>query len=563
MGTKILGLNLSHDSSACLISDDGIVAIAEERLSRRKHDRPLNARGERNGYLPKRSIAYCLDASGTDLGEIDRIVASTTYLHHSTTGRRRELRPEDLLAAGLDVPEERISVVGHHLGHAASAAICSGLDSATVLVVDGGGSIVACDAAGNPSEFERTSIYRWDGRSLTLLARSTGGPPDYGNSLGDVYQMTTTFLGFGSGDEGKVMGLSSYCRSPPPTEFAGAFRIDGTGRHHIAPNVQYTADGGYPAAMVERFGPPRASPRPGDAADQAAAGLAQHLVGEAVLELARCATKLVGSRNLCVAGGVGLNCVANGRLATSPWIDELFVQPASGDDGTALGNALLGWAEQTGRHLRLAPFSPYLGRNYGDDAIEAATAGLGPDVTVSRPNEPAHAIAAAVAAGRVVGLFHGRSEFGPRALGHRSLLADARDAGMRDRLNARVKHREWFRPFAPVTLTERCRDYFDLDLSSPYMLLTALSLQPELLPSVTHVDGSARIQTVDPSQVPFLAAILDAFGGITGHPVMINTSFNDAEEPLVETPSDAVRCFLATDIDDLFIGPFQLSKVIP
>ena len=238
------------------------------------------------------------------------------------------------------------------------------------------------------------------------------------------------------------------------------------------------------------------------------------------------------------------------------------MQSAASDDGTALGNAILGWAERTGCFPRLAPFSPYLGREYGNDEIGATLTGIGADIAVAQPDDPALAVAAGVAAGRVVGLFRGRSEFGPRALGHRSILADARASGMRDRLNALVKHREWFRPFAPIVLAERVWEYFDLDRPSPYMLLTARSLRREVLPSITHVDGSARIQTVDPWQEPFLAAVLTAFGRMTGHPVMINTSFNDAEEPLVETPGDAVRCFLATDIDELFIGPYKLSKVV-
>ena len=190
-------------------------------------------------------------------------MASTTYVHDLATGYRRELRPDDLLASGLEVSAARVRVVGHHLGHAVSAAGCSGFDFAAVLVVDGGGSIVAWDDAGNPSAFERTSIYRWDGRELKLVGRSTGSPLDYGNSVGDIYQMVTTFLGFRAGDEGKVMALASYGCGPVPEEFVDAVRIDRRGNHWIAPIVQYTTEGGYPKAMTDRFGCPRSlhSPR--------------------------------------------------------------------------------------------------------------------------------------------------------------------------------------------------------------------------------------------------------------------------------------------------------------
>jgi carbamoyltransferase len=556
----VLGLNLSHDRSACLIVDGCIrVAIAEERLSRIKHDIPLNARLEQFCHLPLKAIDYCLDAASLSLNDIDLVVASTVYVLDSKTGQRRRLRIEDITQQCPGLSPERVRILGHHFSHAISSAWCSGFEDAAVIVIDGGGSIVR-HRNGHPVEFERTTLYGMQKRELKMLRRSTGGPPDYGNSIGDFYQLVNLFLGFRRGEEGKTMGLAAYGQPMRGSIFETAFVVSDDCTHQVSPYFQFTSTGSFNEKLTECFGPPRRTPRPDDTLDRQIAASAQWAIENALLKLCRAARKIVKSQRLCLAGGVALNCVANSRVLFDGSFDELFIQPASSDDGTALGNALWGWKLLTHEIPDGRSWSAYLGRTYDEHEISVALKEYEKSITVHRPENVAADVADSLERGLIVGMFRGRSEFGPRALGHRSIFCDSRGPHMQDHLNNRVKHREPFRPFAPLVLEDYAAAYFDLKTPSPYMLLAAPVRFPEKIPAVTHVDGSARIQTVNYKQDRFLCDLLRAFAARTNVPVILNTSFNVAGEPIVETPTDAIRCLLGTGIDVLYLEDFRISR---
>ncbi len=348
----------------------------------------------------------------------------------------------------------------------------------------------------------------------------------------------------------------------PLAEFSDAIVVKPDGWHDVAEMFQFTPDGGFDPRLIAAFGPPRREPSADSALDRHIAASAQWALEEAMLQLTAAASRLTGERRLCLAGGVALNCVANGRTVRQGLFDEIFIQPAAGDDGTALGNALLGISMLADRPPSWIFRSPYLGRTYDDDEIAEELSSAGAAVTVEFPPDVPACLAEDLAAGRIVALFTGGSEYGPRALGHRSILCDSRSAAMKDYVNARVKHREPFRPFAPLVLEERAAEYFDLAVPSPYMLLAADVLRPDEIPAVTHFDGTARVQTVSARQEPFLHAVLSRYADRTGVPVLLNTSFND-QEPIVETPADAMRCFLGTGIDVLYLAGRRVIKAVP
>jgi carbamoyltransferase len=562
MNGAVLGLNLSHDRAACLVVDGKIrFAIAEERLSRRKYELPLNDRAERYNHLPERAIVYCLDAAGLTLGDVELVVASTTYVLDTTTGRRRPLAGDDVAArlAGLRCP---VVVASHHLAHAVSAVAGAGTDHCAVLVVDGGGSIVAEDDAGGV-DFERTSLYRYADGQITLLTASYGSRPHYGNSLGDFYQLVTRHVGFRSGEEGKTMALASYSRADdrvPLAEFRRAIHVHDDGRHAVDPNFQYTETGEMPSAYLERFGPRRPRAYACGEAEALLAASAQWALEEAMLALARHAYEACGRpRTLALAGGVALNCVANGRILRETPFEHVFVQPAASDDGTALGDAVLGW-QRLHEASRFPRFTqPYLGRSYSAEEIGSALAAQADRLNWTHADDVVSSIVGDLVAGAVVAIFRGGSEFGPRALCHRSILCDPRSVVIRDRLNAVVKHRETFRPFAPVTTTRAVDRFFERGSGDSYMTLAGRVLTPDVVPAITHVDGTARVQTVDEGMEPFVTALLEAFGEATSVPVLLNTSFND-REPICETPGDAIDCFLGTGIDVLYLEDLRVTK---
>ena len=605
--TAVLGISAYyHDSAACLIVDGGIVAAAqEERFTRKKNDQSF----------PAHAVAYCLKEARLGIDDVEvigfyekpllkfeRLLES--YLASAPRGLRsyltsmpvwlgRKLWMADEIARELGTSRP-ILFGDHHESHAASAFYPSPFEEAAILTIDGVG------------EWTTSAIADGRGAAITML-RETRFP----HSVGLLYSAFTYFTGFTVNEgEYKVMGLAPY----------GEPRYEKTIRDHIVQvfddgsirlNLEYfdfvhgltmTGDG-----FERLFGPRRAPDAPITQREMDLARSVQEITEEVVLRMARSAHEQTGSRRLCLAGGVALNCVANGRLLREGPFSDIWIQPAAGDAGGALGVACALWhrylekprisAERrgawapsphpTGRQAADALYademhSTLLGPGFSDDEIAAWMASEG----LSGERLPLSVLPAVVgrllADEHVIGLFQGRMEFGPRALGCRSIIADARSKTMQSVLNLKIKFRESFRPFAPAVLRERVHEWFELDYESPYMLLVAdvapsqrvplpegtdalfgidrLKVPRSTIPAVTHVDGSARIQTVRREDNPLYYDIISAFDALTGCPVIVNTSFNVKDEPVVCTPADAYRCFLKTQIDVLVLGTFVITK---
>jgi carbamoyltransferase len=538
---RVLGINaVFHDPAAALVVDGEIVAAAEEeRFSRRKHGKacvPFST-----WELPEQAIAWCLERGGITADDLDAIgysydpelapaegedITADEWEGLRTLYVRRA--PRFLQALGLDPGKVRF--VAHHVAHAASCHLAAPLQSSAVLVVDGRGES-ASHLAGHA---------RADG-SLEVLAAQR-----LPHSLGLLYEELTEHLGFRrSSDEYKVMAMASY----------GKPRF----LEELRERVGTTGDGGFFTQRVdwERYAP---RSKGGEDFTQDHADLArsaQERLEEVLLELASWLHARTGERCLTMAGGVALNCVANSRIWRESPFEDVWVQPAAGDSGTALGTALR-LAHELGDDVRPMRGAD-LGRSWSDDEIAAWLDRA--KVAYERPDDLAEAIADVLADDGVVAWFEGASEYGPRALGHRSLLADPRSADNVERLND-VKGREQFRPVAPMVLEERAADLFDGPLPSPYMLFTH-RVRPQWLdriPAVVHVDGTARIQTVNRSDEPLMARTLECFERRTGVPVVVNTSLNTAGRPMVDDPRDALECFGSAPVDALAIGPFLVRR---
>lgn len=540
---RILGINaLFHDPAAALVIDGTTVAAAEEeRFSRRKHGKrpvPFSA-----WELPEHAARWCLDHAGLRIEDIDAVAYSfdpalarsadlmgldDPWDHLRLTYAR--LAPAFLATALPGLDPEKVCFVPHHMAHAASAAFAApAADTSSVLVLDGRGEATSHLAA-----------RRVQGKLEPLHGQ------ELPHSLGLMYEELTEHLGFlRSSDEFKVMALASYGRP----------RMLGALRRYIHP----TTDGGFRATGVpwRELCPAR---RPGqewtqDHADLAAS--AQECLEETMLDLVRWLHGRTHDTTLTLAGGVALNCVANARIARDGPFERVWVQPAAGDAGTALGSALLVSAERGDEPLPMPGAA--LGRDWTDRELEEwlRTA----RVPYERPPDIAATVARALADNAIVAWFQGRSEYGPRALGHRSLLAHPGHPGNLERLND-VKGREQFRPVAPMVRAERAGEIFDGQLPSPYMLFVH-RVAPEWrerIPAVVHVDGTARIQTVDADAEPLTARMLTAFEELTGVPVVVNTSLNTAGRPMVDDPRDALECFGSTPVDLLALGPFAVHR---
>ena len=591
MAHTILGLSAYyHDSAAALLRDGVIVAAAqEERFSRVRHD---------EGF-PRQAIEYCLREAGISLREVDRVVfydkpllkferLLETYLSFAPRGfksflvsmpvwlkdklyLKRELR-RALVELGGSAHTPQLLFAEHHQSHAASAFFPSPFDEAVVLCMDGVG------------EWATTSAWRGHGNRLEPLWQI-----DFPHSLGLLYSAFTYYLGFRvNSGEYKVMGLAPY-GEPKYVDLIYRHLIDVKEDGSFRLDMQYFDYCTGLTMVNERFcelfgAPPR---RPESALTQREMDLAaslQAVTEEVVLRLARGLQRDSGAKNLCLAGGVALNCVANGKLLRSGMFDNIWAQPASGDAGCALGAAYAAHYLYCAGVPRAAVQpdamqGAYLGPAFDDDEAAATLTALG--ARFERLDDAAlvERVAALLADGKVVGWFQGRMEFGPRALGARSILGDARSPAMQSQMNLKIKFRESFRPFAPVVLAERVADYFELDRDSPYMLFVAdvqparrhavdpttsgferLRQQHSDLPAVTHVDHSARVQTVRSDTQPRLHALLSEFERQTGCAVLVNTSFNVRGEPIVCTPADAWACFMGTDIDVLVVGNLLLAK---
>ncbi len=586
---RILGISaFYHDAAAALLRDGEIVAAAEEeRFTRKKHD----------SRFPRHAIDFCLERGGVPAREIDYVVfydkplikfrrLLETYLSFAPRGFRsfrtamplwigEKLFQKNLLKRELRDfgPGLKLLFAEHHQSHAASAFYPSPFAEAAVLTMDGVGEEATTSAAyGSGSKLE--------------IRRELHFP----HSLGLLYSAFTYYTGFKvNSGEYKLMGLAPYGEP----RFASVIREnlvdlkdDGTFRLDQSYFDYCTGLRMTNAKFDALFGGPRR--RPGEKLTQRHMDVAasiQKVTEEIVLRLARSLARETGSRNLCLAGGVALNCVANGKILRDGCFENVWIQPSAGDGGGALGAALaahygfLGAArEGTGDTMHGA----LLGPEFGQAEIERRLAAAGARFTKLPGDGLIDAAADALAAGRAVGWFQGRMEFGPRALGARSILADPRRPDMQKTLNLKVKYRESFRPFAPAVLREEVADWFELDADSPYMLLVAdvapdrrrkmtsaesalfgidkLNVPRSAIPAVTHVDYSARIQTVSRETNPRFHALLAAFKDKTGCPVLVNTSFNIRGEPIVCTPEEAFRCFMGTGIDVLAIGDCLLRK---
>ncbi|MBM3505226.1 MAG: carbamoyltransferase [Alphaproteobacteria bacterium] len=592
---RVLGISaLYHDSAAALVEDGRIVAAAqEERFTRKKHD----------ARFPEHALAYCLAEGGLKLDQVDYVAfydkpflkferLLETYLAFAPRGYRsfatalpvwlkeklfqKQLIRDQLRPFAPDFDWERKLLFSeHHQSHAASAFYPSPFDEAAILTMDGVG------------EWTTTSVGYGRGNHLEIRREI-----HFPHSLGLLYSAFTYYLGFKvNSGEYKVMGLAPYGR---PTDVQRVLdtlldlKDDGTFRLNLDYFDYCTGLKMTNGKFDALFGAP--ARRPDELLTQRHMDLAatiQAVTEEIVLRLTRSLSRETGARNLCLAGGVALNCVANGKVLRDGKFDGLWIQPAAGDAGGALGAALGAYHHHLGQARTVsngidAMSGSYLGPAYDDAAIDRDLTAAGAKFERLAETDVTEMTATALAAGKAVGWFQGRMEFGPRALGARSILGDPRSPTMQSVLNLKVKYRESFRPFAPAVSREDVADWFELDGDSPYMLLVAdvverrrrkmtaaeealfgiakLNVPRSEVPAVTHVDYSARVQTVHRETNPRFHALLAAFKARTGCPVLVNTSFNVRGEPIVCSPTDAFRCFMGTEIELLVVGNCVLKK---
>jgi carbamoyltransferase len=562
MALNILGISAHYHDAACCLMRDGelICAAEEERFTRVKHD----------PRMPVHALRFCLDQGRIALSDVDCLAYYENpekklsrqiwmALHPDASGEiRRKFfgrlsdhvhRVHREVRQGLGYTG-RLEICDHHQAHAASSFFFSGFPEAALLTVDGVG------------EWTTTAFGRACGSDVELLEEV-----EFPNSLGFLYSAITSYLGFEVNEgEYKVMGLAPYGEPRYVEEIRQLVTMGDGGQYSL--NLEYfdfvRGDRMYSDRLVALLGaPPREPESELLACHQDVARSLQSVLEEILLAKAAYLHEKVPSRHLCMAGGVALNCVANGRILRESPFAELFVQPAASDAGGCLGAAALAHVRLSGERPaqgRLAHM--YWGPGATADEIARLLAGTALDAIDFRGRQE-DLLAATVdrlAAGKVVGWFSGRMELGPRALGARSILADPRDAQMRDRINELVKMREGFRPFAPAVLERRAADHFRLDHPSPFMLETCEVISPLALPAVTHVDRSARVQTVDPEASPRFAALLERFAERTGCPVLLNTSFNMRGEPIVCRPEDALLCFSRSRLDALVLEDFLIDR---
>jgi carbamoyltransferase len=576
MHLNILGINTYHgDASAALLVDGQLLAaVEEERFTRIKHDTSF----------PIQSIRYCLEEANLRIRDVHHIALSRNpranlgrriaFALGSRGGRRmapsrvssmaKILRVRSTVSQGLDVPERdvraRVHFVEHHLAHIASSFFASPFDRAALLSVDGMGDMVSA---------------MWgvgEGSRLRIM-----GEVAFPHSLGIYYTALTQYLGFPKyGDEYKVMGLSSYGTPAYLDEMRRMVRTDGIGyelsleyfRHHRE-GAAMTWAGGAPElgplwgpAMVQRLGPARANGEEPleDRHRDIACSMQRHLE-EAMLAMLGKLHAVAGSDALCMAGGVALNCVVNGMIFDKTPFRDLYIQPAANDAGTSVGAASYVQHHRLGRPRSFVMDHAYYGPAFADERCRAALQDAGVPFEELSETEVSARTADALADGGIVGWYQGRMEFGPRALGNRSILTDPRRPEMKDVLNARIKHREPFRPFAPSILEEATGRYFTQDYPSPFMLLT-YRVRPEKageIPAPIHVDGTGRLQTVRRDQNARYYDLIKAFEARTGVPVLLNTSFNE-NEPVCCTPEEAVATFRRTKMDLLVMGNLFAKK---
>lgn len=536
-----------HDGGIALWLPDEVntvVALASERVSRKKHDG--------NSLIAYDYLRSRFSEKSWTFGGIDDHFSGEYQKH-------QELH--------------------HHLGHASGAFFCSGFESAAVVVIDGQGPFV------NDGEYASTSIWKGQGNNINKLSIN----PEVGystQSIGLVYSAITYYLGFGFLQEGKTMGLAPYGEKSVLYENLKKWvTLENDGTYHIDPNfieALFYLGGGKEyfhwedrdpsqraqdimPVILHQLGNPRRDGEPISKRDMDLAWAVQMVLDEMVLGVMQRAKTLTGSNNLCFAGGVALNSVTNRKIVESGIFNKIFILPAAGDDGQALGRLLYrSHRRDTQSASNYEMKNAYLGPEYDNEEVLETLNKYKNSVVFQCFDEDdlVDRTARSIADGAILGWWQGRSELGPRALGNRSILADPRNPNMRDHINFKVKHREWFRPLAPSIGIDDASDYFVTDNPLPYMLVVAKTRVNKIdqIPAVIHVDGTARVQTVDQTQNPMYYKLIKQFGNITGIPVLLNTSFNDAGEPLVETPDDALKAFLKMKLDHLVIGKYIVSK---
>jgi carbamoyltransferase len=572
----ILGLNMFHaDASAAIVQDGEVVfAIAEERLNRRKHF----------GGFPALAVKACLDAVGAKISDVDHVavgqdsdanlarkvqyaLANPAKILNFIRLRQRKASMSDvrsLLAQALDADAAQLRFqehhLEHHIAHIASAYYCSPWEKAAGFSYDGSGDFVS------------TMTARCEGNEIEVLDRVF-----LPHSLGSVYTMICEFIGYNKyGDEGKVMGLApygkeTYCEalSKLVTPKNSGFQLDLTYFKPLGSNsgMQILPDGTVRLArhfsdrMPAWFGPPREPHAEITQRDMDLAFAVQHRFEEICFHLLNHLHRQAPCDDLVMAGGCALNSVANGKLFDRTPFRRTYIQPAAGDEGLAIGAALHTYHSVLKQPRRHELKSSYLGPEFSESCIESSLKKSNLDYRKMERAPLLEAVAEQIAAGNVIGWFQGRMEWGPRALGNRSILAHPGLPNMKDVLNARIKHREWFRPFAPSILADYQHEYFEHDHPSPFML-HVYKIRPEKraqLCAVNHVDDTGRLQTVTRDENPIYYDLILAFHRKTGTPVILNTSFNE-NEPIVCTPEEAIDCFQRTRMDVLAIGPFLVTK---
>lgn len=563
--TYIFGLNSAyHESSACLIKDGKIVAAAEEeRFNRKKHAKP--ARVDNPDELPVNAINFCLEKAGISLKEVDYIGFSFSpvkrlwnkyFEERVTKGSWGSAEGEDLFYQKLmRIPQKLSKLYGvdvkgkfqwidHHTSHAGSAYFVSQFEEAAILVVDGIG------------EFESTTLYKGKGNKIKRIRSIT-----YPHSLGFLWEKLSQFLGFSEYDSCKVMGLASYGNPKKYYNQLMRFVKVNSRDFNIDHNVAKFRGGDY-SELEKIFGSKR---EPHEEIEERHADIAaalQRITEEILIKLANHLSRETKLENLCLAGGVALNCVANTVLKEKTPFRNIYVQPVAHDAGTAIGAAYFIWNQQLGNPRTFVMNHSYFGPEYSQEKIMKILEENNLKFTEEEDIEKT--VAKLVSEGNVVGWFQGRMEMGPRALGNRTLLADPRNPRIRDILNMKVKHREYFRPFAPSVLVDKADEWFRIpkkSISSDFMLFAydVFEEKRRIIPAVTHVDGTSRIQTVREATNPQYYKLIQEFEALTGVPIVLNTSFND-REPIVCSPQDAVNTFLKTRIDYLAIGNFLVSR---
>lgn len=555
-------ISQGHDSAAALVLDGRIVAAAEEeRFTGNKH----------TGAFPANAIDYCLREAGLTLGDVDELVHGFDYapyraiyaLDPATRQQYDEVFSREALLKHVrreldGFPEDRVIQINHHLAHAASVYLTSGWDDCLVVVIDGMG------------EAHSASVYRGTGGNLELVQQVSAQ-----DSIGILYSLITLHVGFDfNADEYKIMGLAPYGDPSRYRKFfqdVVQFNDDGTFKIPILQlnktREERETNQATRQYLSENLIQPRSPEEDITDEHRDIAAALQECLDNTMLHLCGTFGERLGARNLAMAGGVTLNCTANGKLLRSGLFDDIYVQPAAGDDGAALGAALYR-SQHHGDAIpvkRLAP--PYLGPAYSDENIQQELSKFAADISVTKFDSleaTCQDAARRVADGEVLAWFRGGMEFGPRALGNRSIVADPGHPEMRDRINAMVKKREGFRPFAPAVAAEEVHRWFDVDPGTelPYMIMI-VDVREEhraALPAITHVNGSARVQTVSQEHNSDFWMLLEEVGRTTGRRMVLNTSFNVKGQPMVNSPHEALTTFLGTGIDCLFLGDYLVQR---